>query len=115
MTEPVGKDTNGVDVYLGDIWPTSQEVGELMRFAMNSEVFKKNYADVKGNPGALWERVSSTEGQVYNWPESTYIAEPPFFADFEMTPKAAATGITGARALGAVSYTHLTLPTILLV
>ncbi|WP_312511165.1 aconitate hydratase AcnA [Massilia sp.] len=100
MTEPVGKDTNGVDVYLGDIWPSSQEVGELMRFAMNSEVFKKNYADVKGNPGALWERVSSTEGQVYNWPESTYIAEPPFFSDFEMTPKAAATGITGARALG---------------
>jgi len=100
MTEPVGKDTNGVDVYLGDIWPTSQEIGELMRFAMNSEVFKKNYADVKGNPGALWERVSSTEGQVYNWPESTYIAEPPFFSDFEMTPKAAATGIQGARALG---------------
>ncbi|NNG22333.1 aconitate hydratase AcnA [Telluria aromaticivorans] len=100
MTEPVGKDTNGVDVYLGDIWPTSQEIGELMRFAMNSEVFKKNYADVKGNPGELWERVSTTEGQVYNWPESTYIAEPPFFADFEMTPKAAATGIQGARALG---------------
>ncbi|MDY0963654.1 MULTISPECIES: aconitate hydratase AcnA [Massilia] len=100
MTEPVGKDSNGVDVYLGDIWPTSQEIGELMRFAMNSEVFKKNYADVKGNPGALWERVSSTEGQVYNWPESTYIAEPPFFADFEMTPKAAATSITAARALG---------------
>ena len=100
MSEPVGKDTNGVDVYLGDIWPSSQEVGELMRFAMNSEVFKKNYADVKGNPGELWERVSSTEGQVYNWPESTYIAEPPFFAEFEMTPKAAAAGISGARALG---------------
>ncbi|CAN7282094.1 aconitate hydratase AcnA [Massilia sp. LjRoot122] len=100
MSEPLGKDQNGVDVYLGDVWPTSQEVGELMRFAMNSEVFRKNYADVKGNPGELWERVSSTEGQVYNWPESTYIAEPPFFADFEMTPKAAATGIQGARALG---------------
>ncbi|MGI4841757.1 MAG: aconitate hydratase AcnA [Janthinobacterium lividum] len=100
MSEPLGKDQNGVDVYLGDIWPSSQEVGELMRFAMNSEVFRKNYADVKGNPGELWQRVSSTEGQVYNWPESTYIAEPPFFADFEMTPKAAATGIQGARALG---------------
>ena len=100
MSEPVGRDQNGVDVYLGDIWPSSQEVGELMRLAMNSEVYKKNYADVKGNPGELWQRVSSTEGQVYNWPESTYIAEPPFFADFEMTPKAAATGITGARALG---------------
>jgi aconitate hydratase len=100
MSEPLGKDQNGVDVYLGDVWPTSQEVGELMRFAMNSEVFRKNYADVKGNPGELWQRVSSTEGQVYNWPESTYIAEPPFFSDFEMTPKAAATGIQGARALG---------------
>ncbi|WP_209589040.1 aconitate hydratase AcnA [Massilia sp. UBA6681] len=100
MSEPLGKDQNGVDVYLGDVWPTSQEVGELMRFAMNSDVFRKNYADVKGNPGELWQRVSSTEGQVYNWPESTYIAEPPFFSDFEMTPKAAATGIQGARALG---------------
>jgi aconitate hydratase len=100
MSEPVGKDTNGVDVYLGDIWPTSKEIADLMKFAMNSDVFKSNYADVKGNPGKLWEHVSTTEGQVYNWPESTYIAEPPFFADFEMTPKAAATSITGARALG---------------
>jgi aconitate hydratase len=100
MSEPVGKDTNGVDVYLGDIWPTSKEIAALMKFAMNSEVFKSNYADVKGNPGKLWEHVSTVEGQVYNWPDSTYIAEPPFFADFTMTPKAAATGITGARALG---------------
>jgi aconitate hydratase len=100
MTEPVGKGKNGKDVYLGDIWPTSQEIGKLMKFAMNSKVFKENYADVKGNPGKLWEAVSSTEGQVYNWPDSTYIAEPPFFDGFEMTPKAAATGIKGARALG---------------
>jgi aconitate hydratase len=100
MTEPVGKGKDGVDVYLGDIWPTSQEIHDLMKLAMNSEVFKTNYADVKGNPGALWEAVSSVSGQVYDWPESTYIAEPPFFSDFEMTPKAAAAGIAGARALG---------------
>ncbi|MGO4476849.1 aconitate hydratase AcnA [Massilia sp. 2TAF26] len=100
MSEPVGKGKDGVDVYLGDIWPTSQEVQDLMKFAMNSEVFKANYADVKGNPGQLWEAVSSVAGQVYNWPESTYIAEPPFFSDFEMTPKAASAGIAGARALG---------------
>jgi aconitate hydratase len=100
MTEPVGKGSDGVDVYLGDIWPTSQEIHDLMKFAMNSEVFKTNYADVKGNPGALWEAVSSVSGQVYDWPESTYIAEPPFFSDFEMTPKAAAAGVQGARALG---------------
>jgi aconitate hydratase len=100
MSEPVGKGSDGVDVYLGDIWPTSQEVQDLMKFAMNSDVFKANYADVKGNPGQLWEAVSSVEGQVYNWPESTYIAEPPFFSDFEMTPKAASAGIANARALG---------------
>jgi aconitate hydratase len=100
MTQPVGKGTNGKDVYLGDIWPTSKEIAKLMKFAMNSKVFKTNYADVKGNPGKLWENVSTTEGQVYNWPASTYIAEPPFFEGFEMTPKAVATGIEGARALG---------------
>jgi aconitate hydratase len=99
MTEPVGKGKDGVDVYLGDIWPTSQEIEKLMGLAMNAEVFKKNYADVKGNPGALWENVSAVAGQVYNWPDSTYIAEPPFFEGFEMTPKATAAGITGARAL----------------
>jgi aconitate hydratase len=99
MTEPVGKGTDGVDVYLGDIWPTSHEIEQLMGLALNADVYRKNYADVKGNPGALWQHVSSVAGQVYNWPESTYIAEPPFFAGFEMTPQATATGITGARAL----------------
>jgi aconitate hydratase len=100
MTEPVGKGTGGRDVYLGDIWPTSKEVNALMKFAMNSATFKANYADVKAAPGKLWERVSTIEGQVYNWPTSTYIAEPPFFNDFTMTPKPAATSISGARALG---------------
>jgi aconitate hydratase len=101
MTEPVGKGKGGKDIYLGDIWPTSQEVGKLMKFAMNSKVFKANYADVKSNPGKLWEHISGVAtGDFYNWPESTYIAEPPFFDDFTMEPKAAASGITGARALG---------------
>jgi len=100
MTEPVGKGTGGRDIYLGDIWPSSKEVSDVMKFAMNADVFKKNYADVKGAPGDLWEKVTTVSGQVYNWPTSTYIAEPPFFDDFTMTPKAAATGIEGARALG---------------
>ncbi|MDP3785483.1 MAG: aconitase family protein, partial [Undibacterium sp.] len=100
MTEPVGR-VKGKDIFLGDIWPTSAEINKLMKFAMNSKTFKENYADVKGAPGKLWEDIKGVaEGQVYNWPASTYIAEPPFFADFTMEPKAAATGITGARALG---------------
>ena len=100
MTEAVGY-ANGKGIYLGDIWPTSKEIAKLMKFAMNAKVFKENYADVKGAPGKLWEDISGVaQGEVYDWPKSTYIAEPPFFADFTMQPKAAATGITGARALG---------------
>ncbi|HEY8100953.1 MAG TPA: aconitate hydratase AcnA [Burkholderiaceae bacterium] len=100
MTEPVGR-VKGKDIFLGDIWPTSKEIGKLMKFAMNSKTFKENYADVKGAPGKLWENIKGVaKGEVYDWPKSTYIAEPPFFADFGMQPKAAATGIQGARALG---------------
>ncbi|HJV85744.1 MAG TPA: aconitate hydratase AcnA [Noviherbaspirillum sp.] len=101
MTEPVGKGKNGRDIFLGDIWPTSAEIGKLMRFAMNAQTFKENYAEVKDQPGQLWEQIKGVAtGEVYNWPTSTYIAEPPFFEDFAMQPKAAASGITGARALG---------------
>lgn len=100
MTEPVGR-VKGKDIYLGDIWPTSVEIQKLMKFAMNSKTFKDNYADVKGAPGKLWENIQGeAEGNVYDWPKSTYIAEPPFFSEFAMQPKAAATKIMGARALG---------------
>jgi aconitate hydratase len=101
MTEPLGKGKNGRDIYIGDIWPTSAEINKLMKHAMNAKTFKDNYADVKGAPGKLWEDIRGVaSGEVYNWPKSTYIAEPPFFGDFEMQPKAAATRITDARALG---------------
>ncbi|HVL76705.1 MAG TPA: aconitate hydratase AcnA [Noviherbaspirillum sp.] len=101
MTEPVGKGKGGRDIYLGDIWPTSEEIAKLMKYAMNAKIFKENYADVEGAPGKLWEQIKGVaKGEVYNWPKSTYIAEPPFFEDFGMEPKAAAGGISGARALG---------------
>ena len=104
MTEPVGKGKikgKEVDIYLGDIWPTSAEVAKLMKFAMNAKTFKENYADVKGAPGKLWQAIKGVaEGEVYNWPSSTYIAEPPFFGDFDMEPKATDPNIKGARALG---------------
>ena len=101
MTQPLGKGKNGQDVYIGDVWPTSAEIQKLMKFAMNAKTFKANYADVKGAPGKLWEDITGVaEGQIYNWPKSTYIAEPPFFENFSMQPKAAATGIQSARALG---------------
>ena len=83
-TEPVGKGTAGKDVFLRDIWPTSDEINALMKFAMNGEAFRANYAKVKSEPGKLWENIHGVTGNSYNWPTSTYIAEPPFFSDFAM-------------------------------
>jgi aconitate hydratase len=102
MKEPVGKGKGGKDIFLGDIWPSSEEVNKLVaKFAMNPKNYKQNYADVQAAPGKLWEKIKGVaKGEVYNWPKSTYIAEPPFFEDFDMQPKAAATSIEGARALG---------------
>jgi len=99
MTEPVGKGKKGKDVYLGDIWPTSDEIAKLMKFAMNADTFRTNYEQVK-KPSKLWANVKGTKGQVYDWPKSTYIAEPPFFESFGMTPAVASASVKGARALG---------------
>ena len=98
MTEPLGQDAKGRDVYIGDVWPTSQEVYDLMKFAMDPKTFKRLYGNLTKDHH-LWNAVTSSEGQVYNWPKSTYIAEPPFFADFGMAPAGLGT-IKGARVLG---------------
>jgi aconitate hydratase len=100
MTEPVGQGKGGKDIYLGDIWPTSEEIHALMKFAMDGKAFRKNYDKVKSDPGKLWEKIKGVKGDVYTWPTSTYIAEPPFFADFTMEPKALESGVTGARIIG---------------
>jgi aconitate hydratase len=99
MTEPVGKGTNGRDVYLGDIWPTGAEINALMKFAMDGKAFRENYAQVKSNPGELWEAIEGVKGETYTWPRSTYIAKPPFFDDFHLEPGMANMGIKGARAM----------------
>ena len=99
MTEPVGQGRRGKDIYLGDIWPSSDEVHALMKYAMNGKAFKANYELVASDPGKLWTQIKGVSGQVYDWPASTYIARPPFFDDFTMAPKAAAAGILGARAM----------------
>ncbi|QXZ08442.1 aconitate hydratase [Comamonas sp. Y33R10-2] len=90
MTEPVGKGKGGKDVYLGDIWPSSEEIQELLKYAMNGKAFRSNYEQVASEPGKLWEKIKGVTGATYTWPESTYIAEPPFFADFAIDLKAPA-------------------------
>jgi len=97
--EPLGKDKEGRDVFLKDIWPTLAEVRDAMQTALKPEVYRKLYADFAGqNP--KWNEIPSSSGDVYEWDrQSTYIQEPPFFANFSMQPGTIAE-IRGARALG---------------
>ncbi len=99
MTEPLGKDAKGRDVYLGDIWPTTDEIHAMMKYAMDAKTFKRLYRNLTKDH-KLWNAVPSASGQVYDWPRSTYIAEPPFFASFGPQPAEAGGAIRGARALG---------------
>ncbi len=100
MSEPLGTGKGGKPIYLGDIWPSSDEVHRLMKFAMNGKAFRANYAKVKAEPGKLWEKIKGVKGNVYTWPKSTYIAEPPFFKGFGMQPAALKAGVQGARIMG---------------
>ncbi|HET6788980.1 MAG TPA: aconitase family protein, partial [Aquabacterium sp.] len=101
MTEPVGqgkgKDGQVRDIYLGDIWPSSDEIHQLLRHALNGKAYRKNYEQIQSKPGKLWKKTQGVTGQVYTWPKSSYIARPPFFDGFEMLPQASAMGVQGAR------------------
>ena len=98
MTEPLGTGKDGKPVWIGDVWPSSAEVHALMRYATDSKTFRNLYGDfVTGN--TLWNTVPSASGQVYSWPKSTYIAEPPFFEHFGMQPGKSG-NVVNARALG---------------
>jgi aconitate hydratase len=97
--EPLGKGSDGKDVYLSEIWPKLSEVRDLMQAALRPEVFRRLYSNFAAqNP--KWNEIPSTVGDTFKFePKSTYIQEPPFFAGFSMTPGAIAE-IKGARALG---------------
>src|SRR6202022_4410498 len=97
--EPIGQDQNGNDVYLRDIWPTLQEIRDLMERALSPDVFRKLYADFASqNP--KWNEISSSTGDLYRWDEeSNYIHEPPFFASFSME-SGRIEDIVSARPLG---------------
>ena len=101
MTEPVGQGKGGRDVYLGDIWPSSDEIHALLKYAMKGKAFRENYGKIKTDPGALWGKIKGVSGQAHDWPRSTYIAEPPFFEKFDMVlPKTqAAVSVQRARVM----------------
>jgi aconitate hydratase len=97
--DPIGVGTDGKNVYLRDLWPTSAEVSAIMREYVTAEMFATRYADVfKGD--ANWQGIQVSGGQTYNWPaKSTYVANPPYFEEMSMTP-AAVEDIMQARILG---------------
>ncbi|MGO8930245.1 MAG: aconitate hydratase [Limisphaerales bacterium] len=97
--EPIGKGKDGQNVYLKDVWPTLQEVRDLMQAALTPAVFRRLYRDFAGqNP--KWNEIKTSAGNEYQWDStSTYIQEPPFFQAFGLQP-GEIREIKGARALG---------------
>ena len=83
---PLGRGSNGEDVYLKDIWPTSAEVGEIVDRCVTREAFASKYADVfRGDE--KWLAVETGDSQTYDWPAgSTYVRKPPYFEDISMEP-----------------------------
>jgi len=96
--ESLGRDPQGHEVYLRDIWPTPGEIRDALVSSTDPETYRRLYSDfAAANP--LWNEIPSTTGKVYRWdPASTYIQEPPFFENFSMTTDAVR-DIRGARPL----------------
>ncbi|ABI60665.1 aconitate hydratase [Nitrosomonas eutropha] len=99
-SEPLGEDKDGKPVWLRDIWPTNVEIESMMKFATQAETFRRLYSDFTRDH-TLWNDITSATGKLYDWPDSTYIAEPPFFEDFslEIDQTKAPDAIHGARTL----------------
>lgn len=97
--EPLGKSTDGKDVFLKDIWPTNKEIGDVIAATVGPELFAQNYADVfKGD--TRWNTIASPEGESFAWDgASTYIKNPPYFDGMSMAV-GSISDIHGARVLG---------------
>ena len=97
--DPIGYDDENEPVYLKDIWPSSTEIAEAVRSAVTPEMFAKRYADVfKGD--AMWQGIETAGGLTYDWPDSTYVANPPFFEGMSKDKASAPGDVSGARILG---------------
>jgi len=83
---PIGKDSQGSDVYLKDLWPTPEEIQQYIKDNVSGELFKAKYADVFKGSG-VWNELKVSDTSVYDWPDSTYIEHPPFFETMSTTPE----------------------------
>lgn len=98
FNEPLGQDTDGNDVYMKDIWPSPQEVEDVIAQAISSDMFDSSYADVFAGD-ERWRSLPTPEGKTFEWDaESTYVRKPPYFEGMPDTPEPV-TDIEGARVL----------------
>jgi aconitate hydratase len=96
--EPLGQDAQGSDVYLREIWPSPEEIGEVIDGALREDMFRKTYADVFAGD-ARWNALEIPVGNLYEWDQaSTYVRRPPYFDGMTLEPAPVA-DITGARCL----------------
>ena len=99
--DPLGNDSSGKPVYLKDIWPTAQEVQEVMNKSVRQEMFKKEYSQASEGD-ARWKGMPVPQGELFKWDmQSTYVREAPYFDGMGKTPNAIKP-ITGARALAMI-------------
>jgi aconitate hydratase len=98
FNDPLGKDQDGNDVFLKDIWPTNEEISSILESTISPDMFRKRYADVEKGP-KQWQTLVSPKGPTYEWDvTSTYFQNPPYFEDTEIEP-APLKDIHGARVL----------------
>ncbi len=96
--EPLGQGSDGKDVFLKDIWPSAQEIDEVVQNAIASEMFTQDYADVFAGD-ERWQQLPTPEGSIFEWDESsTYVRKPPYFDGMQREPSEV-TDIHGARVL----------------
>jgi aconitate hydratase len=96
--EPLGQDTDGNDVFLRDIWPSAQEIEEVVESAIASEMFTTDYADVFAGD-QRWQELPTPEGATFEWAaDSTYVRKAPYFDGMQREPSAVE-DIAGARVL----------------
>ena len=98
VNEPLGKGSDGQDVYLRDIWPTTDEILAHLDNAVRPDIFNRMYKGIEES-NEEWNAIPLSGGELFEWdPASTYIQEPPFFVDMAATP-GSIEPITGARVL----------------
>ena len=85
--DALGKDKEGNNVYLKDIWPSNQEIEDTLKQSLNAEMFIQRYSNVSEGP-SQWQKIKTEETSIYNWDEgSTYVKKPPFFDGLSDEPE----------------------------